>query len=392
MKRMQEVADLVTDLYETLAEMRYIEPADIKRGPHNITLPGDTMTGSFNHIEPAIVYLYSILPYVEDKFSGHRNFFRGSFFLDLRRDRHIKQSRDPFQVVPNTDCEFKTKNGPYMPSWVTPLSMIGTRPISILYNARQHRIWILNVEEHRSADLALEGVEPSSARGINNRWAFDQLPSRPAPDVLRDMKQWFREFKVFPDSLRSSGGEGDCAEKEWDGLFLMWLAISEAPYFANEVGEAMKVADQYCPWGIGCQMPEDLPVWEMETVRFIAEDWRAEVERLGLSAPVDETALQVAQLKLAQCEDALEASRAATKDLQPKGPVRAQLEYARRKRDIDYHSVLLQFRKKEFPFIARNWSLLPDVQAQAEEAIERRQADLDSYLESEGRILLGYGG
>ncbi|KAK7213373.1 hypothetical protein V2G26_020551 [Clonostachys chloroleuca] len=164
-------------------------------------------------------------------------------------------------------------------------------------------------------------------------------------------------------------------------------------------------------------MPEDLPVWERENLGFIAEDWRAEVERLGASAPVDETALQVAQLKLAQCEDALEASRAAAKNLRPKGPVRAQLEYARRKRDNDHHSGLLQCRKREFSFVARQWSLLPDVQAQAEEAIERRQADLDLYLVSEygappsqervyvrgghgcilrlgdrGRILLGYGG
>lgn len=96
------------------------------------------MAGSFNHIDPAT--LYSILPYVEDKFSGHRNFFRGSFFLDFRRDKHIKQSLDPFRVISNTDRDFNTTNGPYMPSWVTPLSVIGMRPISILYNARQHRI------------------------------------------------------------------------------------------------------------------------------------------------------------------------------------------------------------------------------------------------------------
>jgi hypothetical protein len=182
MNCMQEVGDLVTDLYETLAEMRYIEPADIKRGPHNITLPGDTGDSSYNRIDPAIAYLYSILPYVEDKFSGHRNFFRGSFFLGFRRETHRKQSRGPFRVIPNTDRDFNTTIGPYTPSWVTPLSVIGTRPVSILYNARQHRIWILNVEEHRSADLALEGVEPSPARGIDNRWAFDHLPSRPAPD------------------------------------------------------------------------------------------------------------------------------------------------------------------------------------------------------------------
>ncbi|CAG9950892.1 unnamed protein product [Clonostachys rosea f. rosea IK726] len=73
--------------------------------------------------------------------------------------------------------------------------------------------WILNVEEHRSADLALEGVEPSPARGIDNRWAFDHLPADRRPTVLRDMKQWFREFKVVPDSLRSSGGEAKLEER-----------------------------------------------------------------------------------------------------------------------------------------------------------------------------------
>ncbi|CAG9950890.1 unnamed protein product [Clonostachys rosea f. rosea IK726] len=357
MNCMQEVGDLVTDLYETLAEMRCIEPADIKRGPHNITLPGDTGDSSYNRIDPAIANLYSILPYVEYKFSGHRNFFRGSFFLGFRRERHRRQSRGPFRVIPNTDRDFNTTNGPYTPSWVTPLSVIGTRPVSILYNARQHRIWILNVEEHRSADLALEGVEPSPARGIDNRWAFDHLPSRPAPDRPQGHEAVVSRIQSRPDSLRSSGGEAKLEERM--RLFQKhgWPDAFDSKAFQME--PVRKNSARLAAWHA------EAPLRVMKRLEDDSERasrW-AEVGRLGSSAPVDETALKVVQLKRAQCADAFEASRAAAKNLQLKGPVRAQLEYARRRRDNDYHSGLLQFRKKEFSFVARKWSILPDVQA-----------------------------
>ncbi|VUC34209.1 unnamed protein product [Clonostachys rosea] len=443
MKRMEEVADLVLGLYETLAEMRYIEPADIKRGPHDITHLGETVNSSYSHIDPAILYLYSILPYVEDTFSGHRYFFRGGFFLDFRKEAHRKLSRDPFKVIPNIKCDFDTNDGPYMRSWVTPLSVVGTRPISIFYDAREHVIWVVNLEQRRSADLALEGLEP---------WAFDHLPSRPAPDVLRDMKQWFREFKVVPDSLssgeleleekikflpalfrkhgwpdafdgkafqiervrknsarlaawwaeeplrelkrlREAKEEADrrwreqlnkvqdpSHEKDWPLMFALWSG--EAKYLIDRAYEARELADQYCPEGV-CQIRGDEPVWETETLRYIAEDWGADVVRLGASTPVDETALNVTLLKLAQTVDALEASRAAAKNRRPSGPVGEQLRYARRERNSSYRLDVLRSEKEEFSKLRSRFAYDPETSATTSEVIEKIQAEIDAYTEDE---------
>lgn len=201
-------------------------------------------------------------------------------------------------------------------------------------------------------ESSLRRPEASTTGGHSTTCPADRRPT-----VLRDMKQWFREFKVVPDSLRSSGGEAKLEERM--RLFQKhgWPDAFDSKAFQTEpVG---KNSARLAAWHA------EAPLRVMKRLEDDSERasrW-AEVGRLGSSAPVDETALKVVQLKRAQCADAFEASRAAAKNLQPKGPVRAQLEYARRRRDNDYHSGLLQFRKKEFSFVARKWSILPDVQA-----------------------------
>ncbi|KAK8083957.1 hypothetical protein PG996_002738 [Apiospora saccharicola] len=66
--RLQQVADLMLDIYKTRAEMRFIDAAAIKPGPHDIThlIP---LYQSLK-LDPTIIYLYSILPYVDDVEAG----------------------------------------------------------------------------------------------------------------------------------------------------------------------------------------------------------------------------------------------------------------------------------------------------------------------------------
>ncbi|GFG26696.1 hypothetical protein IFM61606_06690 [Aspergillus udagawae] len=74
--RLHEVADLMLEIYQILAQMRYLDPAGIEQGPHNI----DHLRPLYEKlkIDPAIIYLYSILPYVNTHVAGNMDFFHGA--------------------------------------------------------------------------------------------------------------------------------------------------------------------------------------------------------------------------------------------------------------------------------------------------------------------------
>ena len=53
--RLQNVADLLLEIYGTLAEMQYLNPAGIEAGPHDVNHPQPLFE---NHkLDPAVVYL-----------------------------------------------------------------------------------------------------------------------------------------------------------------------------------------------------------------------------------------------------------------------------------------------------------------------------------------------
>ncbi|PCG89448.1 Hypothetical protein PENO1_104650 [Penicillium occitanis (nom. inval.)] len=156
---LHEVADLMLEIYQTLAKMRYIDASEIVQGPHDLTETlshyddGETILG----LDPAIKYLYTILPYVMNT-----------------------------KALGWEDGKYQGANG-----------------------GRSHQIWLLSVEDWKCKDLALEGVEtpgwdvPTTTFG-GLRHRFDYFPSRLAGDVLRDIVQWYRELKVL-----AGGGEND---------------------------------------------------------------------------------------------------------------------------------------------------------------------------------------
>ncbi len=112
----QEVADLVTDLYDLLSEMGYFPPEAINRPPHptsrNINA---TLARELGYSEEAI-QMMEMLPYIkttgeDDAFTWSHGGWGGEFihegrFVDLTDDEMLG-FRDPFHNVEYVDGEPK---------------------------------------------------------------------------------------------------------------------------------------------------------------------------------------------------------------------------------------------------------------------------------------------
>ncbi|GAA83078.1 hypothetical protein AKAW_01193 [Aspergillus luchuensis IFO 4308] len=180
--QLHEVAQFMLGIYQTLAQMRYLDPKTIQTGPHDISKMRPVYEK--HGLDPAIIYLYSILPYVDSRIAN-TSLFDGSSFMDFRDG-----------------------------------SCMGSHTSVIIYDAREHRIWIPDPVDDCSCDPTLYDVPneaPESEKGTN----FEHLPSRPAGDVLRDIARWYRELKVLPGGSDDSCIDWDAGRLDVKGLYRM---------------------------------------------------------------------------------------------------------------------------------------------------------------------------
>ncbi|KAK5939252.1 hypothetical protein PMZ80_008555 [Knufia obscura] len=326
--QLNEVAGLMLEIYETLAAMRYIDPTGIERGPHNIEALQPVYDE--HNLDPVVVYLYSILPYVDTYEADQIDFIFGGEFADYRQPDDVEQGRDPYYANPETEEDA------YMRSWVTPLTNMGNHQSVILYDTRKHRIWIVDQEGWSSSDPALAGVTDRENTSGNEN-SFEHIASRPAGDVLRDVVKWYRTLKIIPGGGEHSNGfwdegtmrklyrkhgwpndfDGDafevdvaratCAElakdyadqplrkvetyqqmreqgannrdalrqliadatnedDAWYDRFRLWENEQSEIRLVEDERRAKEDVERLCPNGM-CQKEADLPLWELEWVR-----------------------------------------------------------------------------------------------------------------------------
>ncbi|KAK8021756.1 hypothetical protein PG990_006894 [Apiospora arundinis] len=223
--RLQRVADLMLEIYQTRAEMRYIDAAAIKRGPHDIThlLP---LYQSLE-LDPAVIYLYSILPYVDQDEAGKREFYMDGTWFNHLDKAQVRESRDPFCLNSESDDDDEAgpSKGAYMRPWYTQLSVLSGCGQVILYDAKEDLIWMFQQGSWQNADPGLPS--PSPAENAND-WvdeddddemmtdgedvpvplAMSDIPARRAADVLRDINTWFRTHQV-PFDATPDWADGD---------------------------------------------------------------------------------------------------------------------------------------------------------------------------------------
>ncbi|CAH0028483.1 unnamed protein product [Clonostachys rhizophaga] len=272
MARIEEVADLLLEIYQTLAEMRYLDPLCIKPGPHDASIVQETMN-SYG-LDPAIVHLYSIMPYVE---CGETAFFRGGQFVDFRRTSDVEEARDPFNDDPRHEAGFEEEDGPYMRQWMTPLSLMGNHQSVIIYDARRHRIWIIDQEGWSSSDPALEGTEDIPTRSLNHN-AFEHLPSRPAADVLKDINKWYRQLIILP-------GGGDDTGSEWDHYDMDLPSIYRNNGWPDRFdGEAFEIEQARKSRAVWAKYLAEEPLRKLAALQSWVEGFPREIQRAKESA------------------------------------------------------------------------------------------------------------
>ncbi|KAF6785548.1 hypothetical protein CSOJ01_15581 [Colletotrichum sojae] len=140
-KQLQEVADGMLKVYRTLVRMRYLEDEWIHEGPHDMTavLPLCRRLG----IDDSIIYLYSILPYVDTYGAESVDFFKGGDFVDLRDVSEINEARNPMYADDEREV---------LRPWMTALSAIGNHDTALIYDARKHVIGMFNQMDYVSTD------------------------------------------------------------------------------------------------------------------------------------------------------------------------------------------------------------------------------------------------
>ncbi|KAM0324368.1 hypothetical protein ACHAQA_008149 [Verticillium albo-atrum] len=283
--QLHEVADGLLQVYRTLARMQYLDPSWIHTGPHDMTLLLPVCRELA--IDDAVIYLYGILPYVDAAGDRGVDFYRGGDFIDFRGEDEIRRGRDPMYA----DDEEQV-----MRPWMTPLSSVGNHCTALIYDARKHVLGIFGQMDSGSSDPNLhEGWttitdgeemvqngaddevensrdgskdgdedEAKSEEGEDgecededededegdkedeseenddndddddniNHW--DEMDSRPAPNVLRDMVLWYENLTELP-------GSGERSGPEWDAELTKPLYVKHGWPGADFDGEAFLV-------------------------------------------------------------------------------------------------------------------------------------------------------
>ncbi|KAH8821939.1 hypothetical protein F5884DRAFT_657755 [Xylogone sp. PMI_703] len=209
--------------------MHYLSASAIKYPPHDP--PIDVSLAQSLGLEPQVIELLQLLPYVEGTGSEDEFIMWGSF-LDYRQEGALEQSRDPDYASP--EGGFDDENGQYVQPWVIPLSECGNHGSIVYLDTRNSEITMLWQAGggDGSSDPFFYGKSRSSNKSPHpvNRNRIEHFPSRPAVDFFADftnrlmtlewipLKDGMRIVQVY-DSPDSDGSE------EWRELKTIYLTF-----------------------------------------------------------------------------------------------------------------------------------------------------------------------
>lgn len=210
-----EVAGLMTEFYELLAEMSYYEPEKIDRAPHTNPAINTTYAAELRFSSKAIEML-EMLPYLnyEHDFAwshgaGEAEFLLYGTFIDFRVDQILKYNDDPFYALGWQGDEvkdFDEDGGRYMKPDYICLSGLGDHGVAMILNVKNFKLWTID-QEMSNADPALTDVEVKGDGSNYN--SLDNYPSRPANLALKAYMQKFRNLEWMPGGLYNGSWEGD---------------------------------------------------------------------------------------------------------------------------------------------------------------------------------------
>lgn len=373
--RLDRVAQLMLDIYKTMADMDYLSPEWILPGPHS---DASSLIRLRGEIDDSILYLYSVLPYVDPAGAMDVDFYQGGEFARYDQGQDLDTREDPF---------YAERMAYYLTPSMTPLSNIGNHDTAIIYGAKTHRIWTISQSDVKpgpgpwiSGDDTLDSysdggdqssiheydsVDRSNPEEKDRAQAYQNIDGRPAEGTLQGIIDSYKKLDEVP-------GGGEHSPLDWDPdltepLYRKhgWLTgeFNRRPfhverlrnYAATEVQDAVSSAwndFHFLERAMDGQDGErarklenlkqklhrcfpdgekladrDLPLWETERLRITLQENQDALQRLQQEAQVDggnndldrsmRLQLQQAQKEVTRSQDAYNASRDQTEALFP---------------------------------------------------------------------------
>ncbi|KAK0736606.1 hypothetical protein B0T21DRAFT_288681 [Apiosordaria backusii] len=295
-----EVSTLLLKIYQTLIHMQYLPPHTLAPGPHDLT----HLFPLFEELQlsPQIIYLYQVIPYISYPDSHTHDFYMGGYYADFRQKNQVEDGRNTMYAEDRRE---------QMRPWMTPLSLLCNHMCVLFYDSKTHMIGIFDQMSGRTQDrglkeghgrrMQLRTVEdldgerrddghPRLGCGSKGANVYDDMPSRPAGDVLRDIIRqyetleevpWVYEHgssRDWPEGVKQlffkhgwPGPDFDVEAFELDRMRM--AAMEEVMYRAME---PFRKVDRCKDWAEEANRPEMLMLKrQVATAETLDEEWLA---------------------------------------------------------------------------------------------------------------------
>lgn len=206
--RLHEVADLLLEIYQTLARMQYIAAASIQPGPHDLTaqLPLYASLG----LDQRLIYLYSIMPYIDPLSVDHdAKFYQSCSFIDFRQEDDVREARDFHLDIGDPEQALRP--------WTTALARFGSFGKLVVYEAKRHVVFFVDNHSYENGDPGLRGRIERLNEETGEVEHYEIPYGGGSPEVrIVDVEAWKRENEWEADD-DDDEEEGEGEEQEEDG-------------------------------------------------------------------------------------------------------------------------------------------------------------------------------
>ncbi|ROV90685.1 hypothetical protein VSDG_08285 [Cytospora chrysosperma] len=225
--RIQEIASLITELFELFINMRYLPASSVAFPPHK-HLPLDLTHPARYGVSKYVVDLWQMIPYRIENSEAEVNWNFGSdggeflqsgeFLDDLRGsgdkdDTWFRTIVDPCYGLyglddgldsDTDDWGWDNEIGPYIRPWYATLSNVGNHGSVMVLNTKTWDMWLVDQLSEASTDPVFQerpGENQLEDHQYTNGFDLRQYPSRPAVDFLQDIIGRFRTLEWIPGGL-----------------------------------------------------------------------------------------------------------------------------------------------------------------------------------------------
>lgn len=190
--RLQEIAELMNDIYGTLANSTFIPHNAVQQGPHHINTTALPCRPS-----AAVLRLVELLPYVDSSLVHEPDWLYGGHFMDYRNPDHLAELCDPLRGQSIGWTDYMAPSDVALTNWGTG-GWNNDRTWVLIYNTERDSIRIFEGEEWLHRELAQDefGTEMNAWWFEDIEWIWDRPDG--APLVLRAIANNYLSLKRTP--------------------------------------------------------------------------------------------------------------------------------------------------------------------------------------------------